>query len=103
MSPGRRRRAARYHNRSLFTYLLTSTRHVHGSEKTDLGSDPTDPALGSVRIIYPALQFIERSVVIIDPGLIFCLRSSEIIDPHLLFCLLRNPRKSLIATHKRSV
>ena len=52
---------------------MLTTRHVRGSGKMDLGSDPRDPDLGSVGIIDPVLKFIERSVAIIDPSLIFLL------------------------------
>ena len=69
----------------------------------DLGSDPTDPDLGSDGIIDPALKFIERSGGITDPSLMFCLRFSEVIDPHLFFVNTEITPKTLVATHKRSV
>ena len=80
-----------------------STRHVRGSEKMDLGSDPTDPDLGSDGIIDPLLYLSRDPYGSQIRVSFFCLRSSEIIDPHLSFVNTYIPKKALVSTHKRSV
>ena len=58
--------------------LCLEIRHVGGSEKIDLGSDPMDLDAGSFGIIDPSMSFCDRSTGIVDLDMIFVERSTEI-------------------------